>query len=87
MDKLFDVQNDELCFIVGTLFLDLPQKPNVLVDIADDPDRLSQLTLPSSYVSNDVQDGGVSVYLEDYSGRIQLDGDIVKQTLLVTGNI
>lgn len=31
--RVLDVQKGMLCYIVGTVYMDMPLKPNVLVDI------------------------------------------------------
>ena len=34
VSKILDVVKSELCYIVGTVYMDMPLKPNVLTDIA-----------------------------------------------------
>lgn len=34
--RVLDVTKDKICYIVGTVFWDMPQKPNVLEDVAQD---------------------------------------------------
>ena len=34
--RVLDVEKSRLCFIVGTVYLDMPQKPNVLEDVGRD---------------------------------------------------
>lgn len=34
--RVLDVERSQLCFIVGTVYMDMPQKPNVLEDVGRD---------------------------------------------------
>jgi len=34
VSKILDVVKSELCYIVGTVYMDMPLKPNVLADIS-----------------------------------------------------
>ena len=34
--RVLDVEKGQLCFIVGTVYMEMPLKPNVLEDIARD---------------------------------------------------
>ncbi len=34
--RVLDVEKGKLCFIIGTVYMDMPLKPNVLEDIARD---------------------------------------------------
>jgi hypothetical protein len=36
VERVLDVQKDQLCYIVGTIYMDMPLKPNVLEDISKD---------------------------------------------------
>lgn len=36
MDRVLDVRQGQLCWVVGTVYMDLPLKPNVLDDVAKD---------------------------------------------------
>ena len=80
---MLDVRQGELCWVVGTVYLDMPLKPNILEDISKDhwiaapPPRLK-------YIS---PDGSDKVMLEDESGRLRLVGAALESELLVTGCI
>lgn len=34
--RVLDIEKGRLCFIIGTVYMDMPLKPNVLEDIARD---------------------------------------------------
>ena len=34
--RVLDVRQGELCWVVGTVYMDLPLKPNILDDVAKD---------------------------------------------------
>lgn len=36
MPRVLEVEKGKLCFIIGTVYMDMPLKPNVLDDIARD---------------------------------------------------
>ncbi|KAI0318361.1 hypothetical protein OF83DRAFT_35169 [Amylostereum chailletii] len=79
--RVLEVTKGQLCFVVGTVYMDMPLKPNVLEDIGRDqsipaPPPLEKICSPDD-----------SIMLEDESGRIRLVGDRVQNALLVTGVI
>ncbi|KAI0933900.1 hypothetical protein AcW1_005592 [Taiwanofungus camphoratus] len=78
---MLDVVKGQLCFIIGTVYMDMPLKPNVLDDIARDH-SISALPPREKFYSTDD-----SVTLEDESGRICLVGECVNTAQLVTGVI
>lgn len=83
VDRVLDVRQGQLCWVVGTIYMDMPLKPNILEDISKEhwvagpPPR-------QSYFS---KDGETQIMLEDESGRLRLTGAMLLQTLLVTGVI
>jgi len=83
VDRVLDVRQGELCWVVGTAFMEMPLKPNILDDISKDhwiaaPPPREKFTSP---------DGVDQVMLEDESGRLRLTGEYLKDCLLVTGCI
>lgn len=44
MSRVLDVQKGKLCYVIGTVYMDMPLKPNVLTDLARDVSALSMLT-------------------------------------------
>ena len=81
--RVLDVRQGELCWVAGTIYMDMPLKPNVLEDIAMD----KGVAVPpprEKYLSPSGQD---QIMLEDESGRLHLVGAILQDAMLVTGCI
>ncbi|KAL5114767.1 DNA polymerase delta small subunit Cdc1 [Pleosporales sp. CAS-2024a] len=70
-ERVLDVRQGELCWVVGTVFMELSLKPNVLDDITKEhwiaapPERTTYLS-PSS---------PARMMLEDESGRLRVEGE------------
>ncbi|KDR73479.1 hypothetical protein GALMADRAFT_141966 [Galerina marginata CBS 339.88] len=79
--RVLEVEKGRLCYVVGTVYMDMPLKPNVMEDIARDQSIPPPPPL-AKYCSL-----GDNIMLEDESGRIKLVGDLVKDARLVTGVI
>ena len=77
--KVLDMPLNERCYATGIIYADLPLKPNVLDDLAQER-YINPPPLRSKYTSD--KD---SFVLEDDSGRIVLVGDRVRSELLITG--
>ncbi|CAE7184639.1 unnamed protein product [Rhizoctonia solani] len=77
--RVLDVVKGQQCYIIGTVYMDMPLKANVLEDIAQDH-ALAMIPIQSKRTSD--KD---SVMLEDESGRVGLIGDILAKERLVTG--
>jgi DNA polymerase delta subunit 2 len=81
VDRVLDVRQGDLCWVIGTVYMDMPLKPNVLDDlgkehwIAAPPPR-------QTYTG-----AGEQVMLEDESGRLRLTGASLRSVVLVTGAI
>jgi DNA polymerase delta subunit 2 len=81
--RVLDVRQGQLCWVIGTVYMDLPLKPSILEDISKEhwvagpPPRQSYISV----------DGETQVMLEDESGRLRLAGSMLKTSLLVTGVI
>ncbi|CAN9258879.1 unnamed protein product [Alternaria alternata] len=82
VERVLDVRQGELCWVVGTVYMEMAEKPNVLNDIekdhwiADPPQR-------DTYVSST---GADEMMLEDESGRLRVTGEPLRQHF-VTGCI
>ena len=83
VERVLDVRQGELCWITGTVYMDMPLKPNILEDVAKD----RWISAPSSTQKYLSEDGRDAVLLEDDSGRVRLVGDVLESTALVTGCI
>ncbi|KAF4603964.1 hypothetical protein EYR40_001139 [Pleurotus pulmonarius] len=79
VDRVLEVEKGQLCYIIGTVYMDMPLKPNVLEDIARDRSILPPAPPPKFCSEDD------TISLEDESGRINLVGERLKKMLLVTG--
>ncbi|GBE82455.1 DNA polymerase subunit delta-2 [Sparassis crispa] len=79
--RMLDVVKGQLCFIIGTVYMDMPLKPNVLEDLARDHSIPAPPPREKFFSSDDV------VTLEDESGRICLTGEKIRSSCLVTGVI
>ncbi|CAK7273031.1 DNA polymerase delta small subunit Cdc1 [Sporothrix epigloea] len=92
VERVLDVRQGELCWVSGTIYMDMPYKPNVLDDVSKDK-LLSRPPVIRKYVPEDDDDvlaegrGSVAILLEDDSGRIRLVGRALRTVLLVTGCI
>lgn len=79
VERVLDVRQGELCWMVGTVYMEMAMKPNVLDDISKEhwiaapPDR-------DTYVSADKD----QMMLEDESGRLRVTGEALDSTY-VTG--
>jgi DNA polymerase delta subunit 2 len=92
VERVLDVRQGELVWVVGTVYMDLPLKPNVLEDLARDVPQSSKLgwfkhfiTAPPPREKYIDENGNVAMMLEDESGRIELSGSRVFREGLVTG--
>ncbi|PPR04960.1 hypothetical protein CVT24_010418 [Panaeolus cyanescens] len=79
--RVLDVEKGRLCYIIGTVYMDMPLKPNVLIDIARDQSIPPPPPL-AKFCSDEDQ-----TMLEDESGRIRLVGPTIDAAKLVTGVI
>ncbi|BGP12477.1 hypothetical protein JCM10213_006956 [Rhodosporidiobolus nylandii] len=81
--RLLDIENGKLCYVLGTVYVDMPLKPNVLEDLARDHHITAPPTRRKYHSTND------EVMLEDESGRVRLVGSKIDnlQGTFVTGTI
>ncbi|EWC46283.1 hypothetical protein DRE_04454 [Drechslerella stenobrocha 248] len=80
VDRVLDVRQGELCWVAGTVYMEMPLKPNVLEDISKDHFLAAP---PSRQKYRDFQKD--EIMLEDESGRIRLIGNTINREMLVTG--
>ncbi|KAI9823641.1 MAG: hypothetical protein M1819_001154 [Sarea resinae] len=83
VDRVLDVRQGELCWVAGTVYMDMPLKPNILEDISKDH-WISAPPPREKYLSPNGLD---KVMLEDESGRLRLVGTPLQTEMLVTGCI
>ncbi|KAI8144516.1 DNA polymerase alpha/epsilon subunit B-domain-containing protein [Fennellomyces sp. T-0311] len=80
VQKVLDVTSKR-CFIVGTIYVDMQLKPNVLRDLSKECSITSTL-MPRKYKGTEDK-----VSIEDESGRVQLVGAILEKEVWVTGMV
>ncbi|KAI9775310.1 MAG: hypothetical protein M1839_001294 [Geoglossum umbratile] len=83
VERVLDVRQGELCWVAGTVYMDMPLKPNILDDISKDH-WISAPAPREKYIS---LDGADRIMLEDESGRLRLIGSALEGEMLVTGCI
>ncbi|KAI9251191.1 phosphatidylserine decarboxylase-domain-containing protein [Sporodiniella umbellata] len=81
VSRVLDTQPNELCYMVGTVYLQMPKKPYVMDDLEDDDAIVNPVT-PEKYRSDDDV-----ISLEDESGRVEILGKCLSKQFLVTGMI
>ncbi|KAI9144762.1 DNA polymerase alpha/epsilon subunit B-domain-containing protein [Paraphysoderma sedebokerense] len=79
VSKVLDIKPATLCYVVGTIYVEMALKPNILDEVAQE---YGVVTPPprEKYVSDVDQ-----VMLEDEYGRVKLTGAKLKQEQIVTG--
>jgi DNA polymerase delta subunit 2 len=83
VDRVLDVRQGTLCWVVGTIYMEMPLKPNVLDDIGKE----HWIAAPPAREKYSEGDGEIPMMLEDESGRLRLTGGFLRSVLLVTGAI
>ncbi|BFZ53251.1 DNA polymerase delta small subunit Cdc1 [Savitreella phatthalungensis] len=75
-DRILDTVQGELTWLIGTVYMDMRLKPNILEDIKMDVAK----AVPGSW-----RDPRDQISLEDESGRIRLVGERLTREILCTG--
>lgn len=83
VERVLDVRQGDLCWVTGTIYMEMPLKPNILEDISKDH-WISAVPPREKYLSATGED---LVMLEDESGRLRLTGPPLSSEMLVTGCI
>ncbi|CAG8982156.1 hypothetical protein HYALB_00003248 [Hymenoscyphus albidus] len=83
VERVLDVRQGRLCWVIGTIYMEMPLKPNILEDISKDH-WISAPPPRQKYLSPSGED---LIMLEDESGRLRLIGLALENELLVTGCI
>jgi DNA polymerase delta subunit 2 len=83
VDRVLDVRQGQLCWVVGTIFMDMPLKPNIL----DDLTKEQWIVAPEARVRYYGEGSRGQTMLEDESGRLQIVGKFLDEFLLCTGCI
>ncbi|CCD23940.1 DNA-directed DNA polymerase delta subunit POL31 NDAI_0C02800 [Naumovozyma dairenensis CBS 421] len=81
-EKVLDIQGNEPCWCIGTIYCEMKYKPNILEEVTNDtygaPDIVKSYT--------DLE-GSDEIMLEDESGRVLLVGDYIRSTPFITGTV
>ncbi|EED15220.1 DNA polymerase delta subunit 2, putative [Talaromyces stipitatus ATCC 10500] len=85
VDRVLDVRQGALCWVTGTVYMDLPLKPNILDDVAKD--NYAAAPPPRTTYIDPLNPDKTQVMLEDESGRLRMTGTMLRTTHLVTGVI
>ncbi|MCJ1288905.1 hypothetical protein MMC34_000436 [Xylographa carneopallida] len=83
VERVLDVRQGELCWVMGTIYMDMPLKPNILDDISKD----HWISAPPPREKYRSAAGEDQTMLEDESGRLRLVGTMLQTIMLVTGCI
>jgi DNA polymerase delta subunit 2 len=81
VDRVLDVRQGELCWVVGTVYMELGLKPNILDDISKEH-WIAAPPAREKYIS---PLGGDEMMLEDESGRLRITGATISSNSFVTG--
>ncbi|KAF2644178.1 DNA polymeras-like protein subunit delta-2 [Massarina eburnea CBS 473.64] len=73
VDRVLDVRQGELCWMVGTVYMDMASKPNVLDDLSHEH-WIAAAPAPDSYIDPDGKD---KMMFEDESGRLRVTGEML----------
>ncbi|KAJ5108975.1 DNA polymerase alpha/epsilon subunit B [Penicillium angulare] len=81
--RVLDVRQGQLCWVTGTVYKDMPLKPNILVDLT--AERFTPLPAPRPTYIDPANPGLTQTVLEDASGRVRLGGHYLSSVHLTTG--
>lgn len=81
VEKVLDIKGDEPCWVVGTVYCEMKYKPNVLDEVSHGiNDSVGAVDI---YTDPEVDE----IMLEDESGRILIEGELLQNTVIVTGTV
>ncbi|KKK24977.1 hypothetical protein AOCH_003589 [Aspergillus ochraceoroseus] len=85
VERVLDVRQGELCWVAGTVYMEMPLKPNILDDLTKD--NFTFAPAPRRTYNDPSNPESTQIMLEDESGRIRLTGSKLKSTQLATGAV
>ncbi|KAJ5142909.1 DNA polymerase alpha/epsilon subunit B [Penicillium bovifimosum] len=85
VDRVLDVRQGELCWVAGTVYMDLPMKPNILDDLSKE--NFTSAPPPRRTYTDPSDPSLTQIMMEDESGRLRLTGNFLRSTQLATGAI
>ncbi|KMQ42872.1 DNA polymerase delta subunit [Trichophyton violaceum] len=83
VDRVLDVRQGKLSWIVGTVYMDLPLKPSIMDDISKE--NWTAAPVPQKTYNDPNSKKPTQTMVEDESGRLVLTGSLLQSTFLVTG--
>ncbi|KAF2665912.1 hypothetical protein BT63DRAFT_427704 [Microthyrium microscopicum] len=83
VERVLDVRQGELSWVIGTIFMDMKLKPNILDDIIKE----AFIIAPPPRETYRNGDKGDRIVIEDESGRLPITGKFLHEFLLCTGCI
>ncbi|CAG8448591.1 2157_t:CDS:10 [Diversispora eburnea] len=81
VDRILNIKSEEICYIIGTVYIEMQFKPNILEDVTREQCHITPKSRSKYCSEND------EISVEDESGRIKLTGEILKQEMIITGVI
>ncbi|KAL4913454.1 DNA polymerase alpha/epsilon subunit B-domain-containing protein [Aspergillus aurantiobrunneus] len=85
VERVLDVRQGELCWVAGTIYMEMPLKPNVLDDLTKD--NFTTAPPPRRTYQDPAHPELTDIMLEDESGRLRLTGSKLRTVQLATGAI
>ncbi|OJJ83879.1 DNA-directed DNA polymerase delta subunit POL31 [Aspergillus glaucus CBS 516.65] len=85
VERVLDVRQGELCWVAGTIYMDMPLKPNILEDLTKENFTLAPAPRRTYIDSSNPE--ATQYMLEDESGRLRLTGSLLRSTQLATGAV
>ncbi|KAL4810961.1 DNA polymerase alpha/epsilon subunit B-domain-containing protein [Aspergillus unguis] len=85
VERVLDVRQGELCWVAGTIYMNMPLKPNILDDLTKD--NFTTAPPPRQTYRDPSHPELTEIMLEDESGRLRLVGSKLRSVQLATGAI
>ncbi|KAJ5675630.1 hypothetical protein N7462_008527 [Penicillium macrosclerotiorum] len=85
VERVLDVRQGELCWVAGTVYMDMPLKPNILDDLTKE--NFTSAPPPRRTYTDPSDPSSTQIMLEDESGRLRLAGSFLSSTQVATGAI
>ncbi|KAJ5156728.1 hypothetical protein N7492_009531 [Penicillium capsulatum] len=85
VERVLDVRQGELCWVAGTVYMDMPLKPNILDDLTKE--NFTSAPPPRRTYADPSDPSATQIMLEDESGRLRLVGSSLSSSQLVTGAV
>ncbi|KAL4966275.1 DNA-directed DNA polymerase delta subunit POL31 [Aspergillus stella-maris] len=85
VDRVLDVRQGEPCWVAGTIYMEMPLKPNILDDLTKD--NFTTAPPPRKTYQDPSHPELTEIMLEDESGRLRLTGSKLRSVQLATGAI